>query len=456
MNHDVNKSDIIWGYLSQFLNIAMNIILLPFIFIYLNTEDIGVWYVFITIISLVQMLECGFLPTISRYISYVYSGVSDILNDSVIKEKNNIVHTDLLSGIIFSSKKIYLYISIVAGVFIGVGGTFYISTLDYTSDIEYIYYSWWIYGGASIVLFYFGYYNSILKGRGDQTNLNKVIVVSKLTNIAFVIPMLMMGFGIMSISIGMLASALIDRFLIRRVVFSKKENKTIEAFKLKNNKSYIVVIWNKAKLIGLVQLGNFLATRCSLLIVSSYIGLETAAAYGFTIQITSIAVTISTMYFALQIPRLSAEYVKGNINIIKKIIEKSLAISWVLFFVYSVSLVTIGPVLLSFISENITLIPRSILIIFLLASFLEMNHSLCTGYLTTKNEIKFTIPIFITGLLITISSYVFGGMYGFIGVVLSQFILQLLYNNWKWPLIVFKELNLSCRHVFLSLKFKIN
>lgn len=443
MQHLIDKKDIVWGYLSQFLNIGSNLLVLPFILMYLSPEDIGIWYVFIAMVGLIQLLEFGFLPTISRYISYIYSGAKRISENEIAPSDGETIDFKLLHNIIESSRKIYLIIAIISTIVIIFGGTWYLSTLSYKGDIYNVYFSWNIYGISTIILFYFGYYNSILKGRGDQTTLNKIVVISKLTNILFVIPLLCMGFGLISIAIGGVSSTLVDRLLVRRAVFSKHASELSLAAQVVDDEDYTKIIWNKAKLMGVVQIGNFLTTRCSLFIVSSCISLDAAAAYGFTLQVTSVVVIIASMYFGLQMPRFSAEYVNGSIESIRELVSKGLGISWIIFLLCSIFIVSTGPFLLSVLTPNVELLPTAMLCVFLVSALLEMNHSLCTAFLTTRNNLIFTSSIFMTGVLIVITSYVLGGYYGLWGIVISQFACQILYNNWKWPLVVSRCLNIN-------------
>lgn len=456
MTYQIVKNDILWGYLSQFFNMASSLLLLPFILYFMTTEDVGLWYVFVSIIGLIQLLEFGFLPTVSRYISYVYSGAQNIELDKVPDyEVDRGINIELLSGIIFSAKKIYGWVSILALLLLTIAGSVYISTLEYSGDRALVYSSWIIYGAAAIVIFYFGYYSSILKGRGDQTKLNKSIVLSKLSNIIITIPLLYAGFGLLAIALGVLMSAIVDRILVRFFVFDKCALETIEAFKIKSAKDYTSVIWGNAKLMGLVQLGNFLTVRSSVLIVSSVIGLEAAATYGFTLQITSVAVIVASMYFGLQLPLMNSAQVSNNITIIKSTFLKSIGISWVLFFIYMFGTITLGVYLVEVLFDSANLLPRPMLIVFLIAAFLEMNHSLCTAYLTTKNTIVFMKPMLITGILIFSFSLCFGSIFGLWGIILSQFFLQLIYNNWKWPLIVFTELKISLKDPLIELRNRL-
>ncbi|WP_139740657.1 O-unit flippase-like protein [Aeromonas veronii] len=456
MTYVVLKNDVLWGYLSQFFNMASSLLLLPFILHFLNTEDIGLWYVFVSIVSFIQLLEFGFLPTISRYISYVFSGAQNIeLNKVPNYNENGAVNIYLLSGIIASAKKIYGVISVLALIIVVFCGSAYLWTLEYSGDKLYLLLSWFVYGVATTVIFYFGYFNCILKGRGDQTKMNQSIVLSKLSSIFVTIPLLYLDVGILSIAIGVLVSAIVDRVLVGFFVFDKSQHQTLEAFNVKSEIDYTKVIWGNAKLMGLVQLGNFLTVRSSVLIVSSVIGLDAAATYGFTLQITSVAVIISSMYFGLQLPLMNSAQIRNDQQSIRIAFKCSIGIAWVLFFLYAVFVSTFGVYIVDVLFDTATLLPRPMLIIFSMAAFLEMNHSLCTAYLTTRNQIIFMKPMLITGVFIFISSLAFGYIFGLWGVILSQFVLQLIYNNWKWPLLAFRELGLSIKDPILELKNKV-
>ena len=63
MEIHITKKDVLWGYIAQFFNIGAGILLLPVILKLLPADILGVWYIFLTISSLVQMIDCGFQPT---------------------------------------------------------------------------------------------------------------------------------------------------------------------------------------------------------------------------------------------------------------------------------------------------------------------------------------------------------------------------------------------------------
>lgn len=63
MEIHITKKDVLWGYIAQFFNIGAGILLLPVILKLLPADILGVWYIFLTISSLVQMIDFGFQPT---------------------------------------------------------------------------------------------------------------------------------------------------------------------------------------------------------------------------------------------------------------------------------------------------------------------------------------------------------------------------------------------------------
>tara|TARA_B100001248_G_scaffold110085_2_gene82152 strand:+ start:3920 stop:5287 length:1368 start_codon:yes stop_codon:yes gene_type:complete len=71
---------------------------------------------------------------------------------------------------------------------------------------------------------------------------------------------------------------------------------------------------------------------------------------------------------------------------------------------------------------------------------LELNHSGFSQFYLTRNHIPFLWPSIISGSLIIILGLYFGNIYGALGLVISQGLVQLLFNNW-YP--VFKVLQES-------------
>lgn len=442
MKHVVSKKDVLWGYLSQFLSIASSLLLLPFILRYLGQEEIGLWYVFVALAGLVQLLEFGLLPTVSRFISYVYSGAKDIRYNKTPECKDEQINPDLLNNLIIAARQIYFKITALALLGIVLFGNIYLYTLHTTLDYIYVMSCWTLYGISICIQLYFGYYNSILKGRGDQTVLNKVIVLTKSVLLAVSIPLLIGGQGLISLAIGSVIAVIIDRWIITKCVYNNDRYIIKNYISVEVSKELKTIVWQSAKDMGIVQLGNFLCVRGSVLIVSSFIGLKAAAAYGLTVQVTMVIVIVASMLFGLNLPRMTSEQALQKYSSVKRLFKKSLLTANVIYIISAFSLVLLGNFLLKYITQQTQFLPTEMLILYLVGGLLEMNYSLCTSYLTTKNQIPFVKSMIITGILIILLSFVatFYLKAGLLGVILSQLFVQSLYNNWKWPLTVYQDL----------------
>ena len=64
--HALTWSNLSWGFLAQGLNIGTGLLLLPMILRYLKPDEIGLWFVFMSLAGLAQLLELGFQPTIAQ------------------------------------------------------------------------------------------------------------------------------------------------------------------------------------------------------------------------------------------------------------------------------------------------------------------------------------------------------------------------------------------------------
>ena len=78
-------------------------------------------------------------------------------------------------------------------------------------------------------------------------------------------------------------------------------------------------------------------------------------------------------------------------------------------------------------------------------STLELNQSNFATIIVTSNRVPFVKPTLISGAVIFVGTFVVLKLttWGILGVVLVQAVVQLSYNDWKWPKQVFEELNVS-------------
>lgn len=444
MNQNKYNKDIAIGYFAQALNVGAGLLLLPAILRYLSPEDVGLWFVFTTLAGLAQLLEFGFHPTISRNVTYAYAG-ADSLKKSGMPASFGPLHQPnlrLLAQIIVSSKIIYRYVALAAGLLLFAGGSLYTLTLlTPTQDIKITFLAWILYATGYIANFYFGYVNALLHGRGSVSDSNKAIIASRITMLMLAVVALYFGMGLLGVGIAMLISSLIGRWLAVRFMNSDVNTKSaLELTKAKSGKLLIRELWHNASRLGVAQISAFVIQRSSVLIASSFLGLTTAASFSLTIAVLLVISNISMVAVQVRLPYLTRAQAEGNKELLQKMFGDLVLLGWATFSIGFFSLILFGNIILTKIGAKTFLLPQNLLMIFGIITALEVNHSIAATYLTTRNTIPFLKSSILSAAGTLALGLLFVTKFELAGLIAAQGFIQVIYNNWKWPSQVRKQL----------------
>lgn len=449
MQIEIRKMDIVWGYLAQFLNIGVGILILPMILKKLSSQELGIWYIFLAISNLVYLLDFGFLPTIQRNISYVFSGAQELKEEGISKLGKEINY-QLLYDLIAVSKKLYRKVSIFTLILCMTLGNVYIYSLcKELNNNRMIYISWVCYIFSIILNFYYYYFNAFLRGRGLIGEANKITIIAKLGLLIVTIFFLKLNYGLLSLTFGNLISIVITRILSYRAFYTGELKEKLKDKKIINNDLFKVILFNSKK-IGLVSLGAFLILRGNTFIASKYLSLDIVGEYGLTLQVYGILGAISSMAFQTFIPKFSQYRIEGNYKKLRELYSFSYFINILIYILGILFISFIAPIVLEFLGTKTKLLNRNELIFIGIYLCLEIIHSNAAGVIATKNIIPYVKPSIYSGIGIIVLSIILVKYFelGLWGLLISQFIVQLSYNNWKWPLEVNRELEISNRLIF--------
>src|SRR5699024_7144187 len=126
---NIGKRDVAWGYISLFLVQGINVILLPFILVFLSEKVLGLWYTFTSLYGLAILIDFGFQATISRNISYIWSGAENIKSTGYQHAQNyNKINKNYFLNLLSSVKSIYYTIGTIILVVLLSAGSYYIYT----------------------------------------------------------------------------------------------------------------------------------------------------------------------------------------------------------------------------------------------------------------------------------------------------------------------------------------
>lgn len=455
MGIKISKNDILWNYLGTFMTLGSNIMLLPFLIFFLDSDSIGLWYVFLSVGGVVTLFDFGFNPTLARNVAYCWSGASELNKTGVTFTTNNQPNIALLKRVISTCKKVYFIISLLALLVMVTIGTAYIIHVsnDINGDSHLI--AWFIFCFAVFINLYYGYYSTLLRGVGAISQFNIANIISRLLQLILSLTLLLLGMKIIAVALAYLLNGLVFR-LLARVFFLKYENieELINEEKLNVTKNDIKetfnLIWHNAWRDGLVSVSIYLSSQASIIICSLYLSLTETGIYSISIQLVTAIATLSGALYNSYQPSLQSAYINNDTDLSKKIMSVSITVYALLFLVSTLLLVAIGIPILSLIREDLNLdIP--VFIGIAIYTFLLKHHSIHTSYISSTNNVIYMKAYLITSLFSVVLSVLaikYTGQ-GIWALVVTQALVQLAYNNWKWPKVVLKELCIKPQEIFV-------
>ena len=428
---------------------SSNFLMLPFIIYFLNDDMLGLWYIFTSIGAIASLFDCGFTVTFARNITYCWSGARELKKENVSFIEDGSPDYTLISKVLYTCKIVYFIISIVALVLLLTLGTIYI--LFVSSKVRGISHiiAWFIYSIAVFLNLYYGYYTSFLRGIGAVDEANKNNVIARTVQLLLTIVLLFCKLGI----IGACIAYLVYGFVVRTMgkhKFYKYHNigdelkKVNQKYDIDCVKDIFKVVWYNAWRDGAISISNYLSNQASTLICSMYLSLRETGMYSLGVQIaTAVAAIAGTLYSAYQ-PALQEAYISKNKD--KRNKTMSLIVtSYIYLFIFCMFIVCIiGLPILRLIKPDI-IVSIPVLLGLGLYQFILTFRNCYTSYFSCTNRIPYMKSFFVSAILcITLS---FGMIYcfnvGIWGLIFSQIISQLVYNVWRWPIKVHKELEIS-------------
>lgn len=440
----VNKKVIIVSYLTQFFQYGIAIVVLPVILHYLDAKELGVWYVFLSVSSLVSLLDFGFSPSILRTAAYVASGAKNLAATGVVLTKETSINMPLLASLLKTSQNIYFRISSAIFVLGSVIGTLYLYKVIgafFTLNNMLV---WLLYILSVAVNFHYNYILSILRGLGYIYEYNINVIVSKLSYIVVLYSIIILGMGLVSLVMATFVNTIMMVLLAQKVLNMKIEgfNKLTKIYQCEN---LFGVLWKNARNSGIVAVGVFLLSQSGVFLSGLFLNLKEVASLGLCIQLFSILVVCSRVYLTTYTPLISSLWVKGDIVKIKKIFLRCQLIGYIIFILGFFIIITKGNwFLVNILHSNVLLPSTTVLAFYGVFYIMEITHGNCCSLIATSNQIPFTKSSLVAGMISISLTFILAKCgAGIISFPLALICGSVPYNSWKWPYEVYKRLSLK-------------
>jgi O-antigen/teichoic acid export membrane protein len=451
----IGRRDVIWNFAATFMRIASGLIVLPLVLHLLSVDEVAMWMIFLTVGGFASLMDFGFSNSFTRNISYIFGGVKSLKTHgyNTIEDDDKSIDYGLLKSVISAMK---LYYGIIAGVFLAlfvVVSPYYLSTIlkHNSGEPHKIWIAWFVYGVLIAYQLYTYYYTSLLSGRGQVKNVQQITIVGQTSRIISSVIFLLFGYGLISLVIGQFVCDAVNRTLCY-IVFYNKETK--ENLNVKNKipiKEVMGIMTPNALKIGVTSVGGFFINKIVMFIAPLYLVSRDIASFGTTKLMIDLIISLGGIWIGTYYPKINLYRVNNNINGVKRLYMKARLNMFLSFAICGLGLILVGPPLLELIKSKTQLLPTMMIGVFLIISYLDANQGLATTMLLTKNEVPFVKAVLLTGVATVCMLYIslqYTNL-GIWGMIICSGIAQLAYQDWKWPLLVGKELNIKVKDYFV-------
>jgi O-antigen/teichoic acid export membrane protein len=446
---NIGRKDVLWNYAATFLQIGVGVILLPFILRVFPQETVAIWTIFTTIIALTSLLDFGFNPSFARNVSYVVSGVKELKANgyNIVESHHSEVDYSLFKGLINAMRWFYARVAVILFVLLATAGTYYMHTVlkTYSGSHTEVYIAWAILVAINAYSLYTMYYDSLMQGKGLIKRSKQIQIVGQSAYLVVAVILILLRFNLIAVVSAQALSIIIRRVLSYETIYTAEFKQQLRNVKARARKEILKPVYPNAIKIGLASLGEFLVNRSALIFGGLFLSLNEIASYGLSLQIIMIIGSTSVVYFTSYQPKIAQYKVQDNNHAIARIYLKSCGMMVFTFIMSGIGLVFFGDWALQIIKSQTPLLSSSFLIVMLIVSYLDYNRGMSGWVLVAGNSVPFFKSNLITAgatlcLLFVFLQYTNLELWG---LILAQGITQGIYQNWKWPVEVVKELPIN-------------
>ncbi|MCF8275168.1 MAG: hypothetical protein K9J17_00420 [Flavobacteriales bacterium] len=407
------ESPTITTWFSYFAKSGSLLFVLPLVLTQFQTEEVAVWYLFASIISMGGLADFGFSSTFIRLIAMALGGARDVL---VIKKHANpqsntgAENWELVSKLFSTMKVIYIAVASTAFICLAIFGTLALKRpISQVNDQQFAWLAWGILIAATTVDFYGKIYSNYLEGLFKIALVRRVETVFKVLNILSNIGVLLYSPSLLNLvavnSFWIVTNTVRNRMLAVRVYDGKLSKFANHPFEL----SFFKKVWKPAWRGGISGLMSNGLTNLTGVLYAQMASSEMLASYLLALRIITEVKRVSNAPFYSKIPFLVRTRAKGQIDKLITDAQKGMLLSYLVFVLFVILLAFLGRPLLTILNSNVEfadpLLWFLLSIAFLAHRYGAMHMQL---YLTTNHVI----------------SHIADGISGFIFIVSSSLLLN--------------------------------
>jgi O-antigen/teichoic acid export membrane protein len=394
----------------------------------------------------VMVCNGGISPTVQRFASYYAAGARKIEATGSPLESGSSPNLDGMADLGHATSRLFFWLA--TGLLLlwsGIGTPVLINYLPSELAREGVL-AWQIHGVGLWLLILAAGRTALVQGAGDMLASQRWLFVSRLAASVAGVSALLLGCGVVSVGI-----ATITMGGIQYIGHAERFGYwTSTPIRLYGRRGHLQIIWPTTWRFSVVTGSAWMITSAGTTIVGGFFGLAAAGSYGVTVQVIQFASALGAVWMSSAVPRLCAIRAADDKVGLKRLFLQRWVLGIATYSIVATGIIFLGPLVLDLIGSKTTLLPLGMVATLALIYLLELNHgALCAAFIMTENRVPFLLSAVVSGFAIVSISLLFAALtsLGVWSVVVAQGLVQLVYNNWKWPALAFSSvMSRECSH----------
>lgn len=440
------------SWLNHGIAIAGPLIIIPLMSKVLSASELALWLLIGTITGLGLLADFGFSSTITRVVAYYQAGLISIPENeqdisASILSKSDKINTNGLMDLIATSRKIYIYItlaSLLILVLLGVPMVW--NVINMSNDTSNL----WAVFAIGIIYVVISIHSSRWFGIAQGFDLIHRVNIIRL--IAGIIEFFVFGFFIL-FKLNLIFYVIL--YLFKAIFFLLSTEYLVSTkFRLESgqhlnggkfNNELFKIIWRPTRQQGIIFLGSYLINQGNSIVIAQTNDPIAISAFLFIRRILDAVRAVSQVPFSSNVQNIYKAITTKSSAERKNYLVVIIMTSIFLMIFFLIATYFMLPIIFSLFNSEIQIISGQIFFIMAISLLLESHHSMHATIYAVTNKVPFVWQSVGSGILIFGASMFYTIKYGILGIVITQFIVQLLVNNWypvylslrmlNWPLI---------------------
>jgi O-antigen/teichoic acid export membrane protein len=412
------KSAIISSWFNSGVMMFSSFLAIPVVITKLSIEEINIFFLIGTLVSISKGLSNGFASTFMRFISYSSSGVklSDFRNikNKNTKDLNSRYNAQELKMVLEVMKVMYVILSVLFLFGLSLIGYFALSKPIAAIEVNQndAWTAWYIVLIVSTCNLYLGYYNVFLMGIKKIALIQKISGLINLIGLGFILMVLFNYPNLVSIVFVYQLVSLSMALSLFFIASKELKNLNLNIGNFKFHYPVFILVWETAWKSTITNISSNIINNISGILVANYFNTAQSASFLFTQRIFNVIESFTQTTFHARLPVIASLRGKGDLLKLIPYLKQTHYLCYAVFTILYISLIIFGDTILMFISTGVELGSINLLILFSFSILLRRWSGISMGISNQANYILDYITVPISGIVFLIIIFLFQAQIG--------------------------------------------